>query len=81
MKRWLAPVSHIRSYYGEEVAIYYEWMNFFLRWMMIPALLGLVVRVFNTFFFEDTGHSPLNALFSIIISIWAALFAINWKKH
>ena len=81
MKRWLAPVDHIRSYYGEEVAIYYEWMNFFLRWMMVPAVLGLTTRVFNTFYFGDTGHSPLNALFSIFISIWAALFAIKWKQH
>jgi len=80
MKGWFVPVDLIREYYGEEVAVYFEWLNFFLRWMIVPAAGGLVIRLFNTFYFEPS-RSPMSALFAIAMSIWAALFAINWKKH
>lgn len=74
------PVQQIRDYYGEEVAIYFEYMNFFLRWMAFPAIFGFVAFLYSEFFTlpED---SFLCALFAICMSIWAALFSINWKKH
>lgn len=77
---WFIPVDVLRDYYGEEVAIYHEWLNFFLRWMIVPAAGGLIIRLGNTFLFEPET-SPLSALFAICMSIWAALFTINWKKH
>lgn len=80
LKHWFVPVDEIRDYYGEEIAIYFEWMNFFLRWMIGPAILGLVSWILNQFFF-DPEKSPLNAFFAIFMSIWSALFAINWRKH
>jgi hypothetical protein len=80
LRNWFVPVDLVRDYYGEEVAIYFEWMNFFLRWMTIPALGGIFIRLSNTFIFEPE-RSPMSALFAILMSIWAALFAINWKKH
>jgi len=69
------PVDLIREYYGDEIAIYYEWMNFFLKWMSAPAIIGLIIIAFNLVWFEPET-SPLNALFSIFMSIWAFLFAI-----
>lgn len=80
MKQWFVPVDLIRTYYGEEVAIYFEWMNFFLKWILPPGIAGLVFWILNCFFF-DPESSPLNAIFAIVMSIWAALFAINWRKH
>lgn len=80
MKHWLVPVDLIRDYYGEEVAMYFEWMNFFLRWVLPPGVLGLVSWILNNLLF-DPESSPLNAFFAIAMSIWAALFSINWRKH
>jgi hypothetical protein len=53
MKGWFVPVEQIRDYYGEEIAIYFEWMNFFLRWMIFPSVIGLGFWILNQFFFED----------------------------
>lgn len=80
LKNWFVPVQHIRDYYGEEVAIYFEWMNYFLTNMMLPGALGLVFYILNQFFFEPES-SPLNAFFAIVMSIWSAIFAINWNRH
>lgn len=81
MKGWFVPVDLIRDYYGDETAIYFEWMNFFLRWISIPALVGLLIKITNYFVFEDVSKSPLNALFSILMAVWAALFSVNWLRH
>ena len=80
LKQRFAPVGLIRDYYGDEIAVYYEWMNFFLRWISVPAASAVLIRILNSLFFEQS-QSPLNALFAIGMSYWAALFSINWNKH
>lgn len=30
LKNWLMPTETIREYYGDEVTIYFEWMNHFI---------------------------------------------------
>jgi anoctamin-10 len=81
MKGWFVPVDLIRDYYGDETAIYFEWMNFFLRWISVPGLMGLVIKILNYMLYEDVSKSPLNAFFSIVMAIWAALFSVNWLRH
>jgi hypothetical protein len=44
---WMAPVDLIRGYYGDEVAVYFEFMNFFLVWMIVPGVLGLSANLLN----------------------------------
>ena len=78
---WFVPVKPIREYYGDTVAIYYEWMNFFLKWCTVPAAAGLIIRILNSYYFEDVSKSPLNALFSIGMAFWSILFIVNWKRH
>lgn len=80
MKRWFMPVPLIREYYGEEIAIYFEWMNFFLRWISIPGACGLAIFILNQLVF-DPSTSPLSGLFAIMMAFWGALFSLNWQKH
>mmetsp|Transcript_35646 Transcript_35646/g.54531 ORF Transcript_35646/g.54531 Transcript_35646/m.54531 type:complete len:126 (+) Transcript_35646:683-1060(+) len=81
MKRWDAPVEVIRDYYGDEIALYFEWMNFFIMWIFIPGCLGLAIRIINMLFFTDSSTSPFNAVFSIMMAYWGALFSIFWKRR
>ena len=55
-------------------------MNFFLKWILLPGAVGLCINIINRIAFEDASQSPLNALFSIGMSIWAALFSVNWNR-
>ena len=81
LKSWFVPVDSIREYYGDEVAIYYEWMNHFLKWIAVPAAFGVIIKTLNYLLYTDNSKSPLSAAFSIGMAIWASLFAINWKRH
>ena len=87
IRQWEAPVDWIRDYYGDEIAIYFEWMNFFLSWIIVPGLTGVLIKGINILFYEelstveDSSHSPFNAVFSIIMTFWGSLFIIYWKRH
>ena len=71
----------MREYYGDKVAIYFEWMNFFLIWIGLPAAVAVVIKCCNLMFFEDVSKSPLNAAFSLVMALWASLFVVCWKRH
>lgn len=43
LKHLLVPTELIRSYYGDEVTIYFEWMNFLLS--IIISVLNYLIRV------------------------------------
>ena len=78
---WFLSVDIIRDYYGDEIAIYFAWMNFFQRWIVIPAVFGFFIFSYNQIFLKTVEKSPLNALFSFGMSIWAPLFSMNWKRN
>lgn len=73
-------VQRIRDYHGDEIAIYFEWMNFLQSWLMLPALFSIIVFVGNQFFF-DLSTSPLAGLFSIFMSLWGTIYLVSWRKH
>ncbi len=75
------PIDIIREYYGDEIAVYFDWMNFFLKWIGVPAIFGIIFRILNMIFFLNPSQSPLNAFFSICMAYWSILFAVNWKRH
>lgn len=51
-KTFYVDVELVRNYYGDEVAIYFEWMNFFLKTLLIPGILSLPVYFINQFLFS-----------------------------
>ena len=82
LKSWFVPVDLIKDYYGEDIAIYFEWMNFFLKWMIIPAIAGFAIFIVNNFVYDEArDESPFSAIFSIGMALWATMFAVNWKRR
>ena len=52
MKSWMVNVDLIRSYYGDQVAVYFEFMNYFLKWIFVPGIAGTVVSLINRFVYN-----------------------------
>ena len=80
MKNWLVPTEQVRDYYGDHVAIYFEWMNHYLKWLASAGLFGLVVTVLNYVYKEDM-NSHFNVFYSAFIVIWSVLFVMFWKRR
>lgn len=71
----------IREYYGSEVALYFTWMNHYIRWLIAPGLLGFLIWLHNKR--DDSvsvDNSYLLPLFTIFTVSWAVLFIQFWKR-
>ena len=73
-------VTEIRDYYGDETAIYFEWMNYFQSWLLLPAFFAVIVNVGNQYFF-DIATSPLSGMFSAFMAIWGTLYIVCWRRR
>jgi hypothetical protein len=69
----------VRELYGAEVAIYYEWMNHLLKWLLVPALLALICYIANTHFYT-VENSPFSAYFSLMMTLWGVMYIVDWRR-
>ena len=47
LSNFFVNVNEIREYYGDETAIYFEWMNYFQSWLLLPAVFAVFVWLGN----------------------------------
>ena len=68
-------VTKIRNYFGEEVAMYFVWMDFFGKMLLFPALFGIayyILRPDNVSVEED----PFMPVFSAFMALWSILYLV-----
>ena len=71
-------MSTIKNYYGEKVGLYYAWMSYYTAWLMIPAIGGLALTIYQIVIADvDTIFTTLYAL---LVSIWVTIFIERWKR-
>ncbi|CAB1423421.1 unnamed protein product [Pleuronectes platessa] len=59
--RWTAclqgqPITAVRNYFGEKVALYYLWLGWYTYLLIPPAIIGVIVFLYGLAFFNS---SPL----------------------
>lgn len=85
------PFEDIRTYFGEKIALYFAWIDFYTRSLVIPTIVGLVVFFFGVSqvginikgadsvqYMFDNVLSPFYALF---IAIWSTVYLEFWKRR
>uniref|UniRef100_A0A7N0VI89 Anoctamin transmembrane domain-containing protein n=1 Tax=Kalanchoe fedtschenkoi TaxID=63787 RepID=A0A7N0VI89_KALFE len=70
------PINEIQSYFGTKIATYFAFLGMYTRWMLFPAVLGVVVQL------VDFGSLQLLVLpvFFICVTLWAIIFFQFWKR-
>jgi len=79
--RIFIDVELIRQMYGDEVAIYFDWMQTFMRHLLWPGIFAIVVLVGNQIFQHTFDSSPLSACFSFGMTFWGVYFNVSWARH
>eukprot|EP00457_Paulinella_chromatophora_P000985 gb/GEZN01000987.1/.p1 GENE.gb/GEZN01000987.1/~~gb/GEZN01000987.1/.p1 ORF type:complete len:903 (+),score=148.12 gb/GEZN01000987.1/:28-2736(+) len=74
------PLSDVRNYYGEKVGMYFAFLEFYTKWLLIPALCGIIV------FCQQLAHQmrvdvSILPFAGFFVALWAALFLEYWKRR
>jgi hypothetical protein len=73
------PFGKIRSYFGDKVALIFEFRGHLVTWLLVPAFIGLVFEavIVGTFNFSH----PVIPFFSLVIAVWSVLMTEYWKRR
>ena len=76
------PIDGIRSYYGEEIAFYFTWLQHYTRFLLFPGISGLVIFILRTKYFQETVDTcRLTPFHGIITFLWAVSMIQFWSRE
>ena len=71
----------IRNFYGEMISYYFLWLTDFIKWLIFPSIMGIIVRLIGINLGEKkNANEILLIFFSAILLIWASIFSKQWKQ-
>ncbi|KAJ3192047.1 Anoctamin-7 [Irineochytrium annulatum] len=87
-----APADMLRNYFGEKVAFYFIYLDFYNSWLLISTIIGLAVFVYggirlyidkkdfltNWYLLFDNEATPY---FALAMALWSVLYLEYWKRR
>ncbi|KAF9976685.1 hypothetical protein BGZ73_008082 [Actinomortierella ambigua] len=73
--KWIVnqkDLSKIRDHFGEKVAYYFEFLQFYFQWLAFPTGLGILVHFFG---------SSFSIFYGVTVVLWSVFFTESWKKR
>ncbi|KAF9431654.1 hypothetical protein BGZ76_011864 [Entomortierella beljakovae] len=73
--KWIvshSDLSRIRDHFGEKVAYYFEFLEYYFLCLIFPTALGILVHIFG---------SSFSIFYSISVLIWAIVYIESWKRR
>jgi anoctamin-10/anoctamin-7 len=81
------PLTDIKDYFGERVGLYFAWLGFYTKWLMIPAFFGTIVQIWSLSVAsgeKGEEYDPdiaVASVYGLMITIWCTLFTEFWKRN
>ena len=90
-KRWSSwidvPGNLIRNYFGEKIAFYFEFLSHYTKWLMLPAVMGLMIFGFKTVLTYMVNNEHLATVekystlsYALLIIVWNTLVDETWIR-
>ena len=72
----------IRNFYNEEIAYYFLWITSLVKWLIIPAILGIIVNYSNKIMINPDGshNHTILLLLSAFLVLWGTAFLNYWDQ-
>ena len=77
------PIEKIRDYFGEEVSLYFAWLEFYSKWLCIPSLFGIIIMILLWIGggFENTDYTSGCLMgYSIILALSSTVLDQLWIR-
>ncbi|KAG0056381.1 hypothetical protein BGZ83_005297 [Gryganskiella cystojenkinii] len=65
-------LSQVRDHFGEKVAYYFEFLQFYFQWLAAPTALGVVVHLFG---------SSFSIFYGVFVILWSVVYTECWKRR
>jgi hypothetical protein len=80
------PIGRIRDYFGEKIALYFAFLQFYTNCIVPIAMLGLATFCVNYVFEHHLDTPPLVRgwvliFFGAAVSIWSTCYTEFWKRR
>ncbi|RHZ67771.1 hypothetical protein Glove_299g21 [Diversispora epigaea] len=61
----------LKDHYGEKIAYYFAFLQYYCRWLIAPSIAGLL-----TYFFSSEYSIP----FGLFVVLWSVIFTEFWQR-
>ena len=76
-----SPVTKLRDYFGEKIAMYFAFLSFYTVLLLFPSIIGIAVFVIQVIYTKgETQVIVLNTVFSVMMVVWSSYFISIWKR-
>jgi anoctamin-10 len=79
--RWMdltsQPIDAVNAYFGAKVATYFAFLGMYTRWLMFPAVLGIVLNLTD----QGALEPAVPPIYAMIVVVWAVVFLQFWRRQ
>lgn len=75
---WNFQFDNIKHYFGEKIALYFQFVGHYSLFLLIPALVGVPFNI-AVWYYVDFSH-PVLPFFAILLSLWSIIMLEYWKQ-
>ncbi|KAF4135523.1 Calcium-activated chloride channel [Phytophthora infestans] len=72
----LPPLQDIYAYFGPRIAMYFAWLAFYTKMLVLPAVYGVVVHVLG-----QLNLAPSCTVHCVLVAIGTSLIADMWRRR
>ncbi len=71
-------LGNLKEYLGANSQTYFAFVAFLQKWLVFPALVGVLTSILNYVFDYTAEDSPADFIYAFIIMIWSIIFVTQW---
>ncbi|RLN57250.1 hypothetical protein BBJ29_003356 [Phytophthora kernoviae] len=83
LKMVYQPLHKIRFYFGEKIALYFAWLEFYTKMLIFPSIAGIITFIYvdrRTDQHNRTKQGFFLVAFAIFVVIWSSAFSEMWRR-
>jgi hypothetical protein len=76
-------LHYVKEYFGEEVAFFFHWLNFFTAILIIPTVAGVIITVLRWIpWVSNPEHEQyLDISFMVLMILWSSAFLELYNRR
>ena len=75
------PLEEIRDYFGDDVGLYFAWLDMYTRGLGLMSFYGVFVYGNQALYFDGPDENPYTLPYSIYVGVWSILFLQKWNRR